>query len=92
MTAYLRNPLTYVWAFLAAITIASWSIGRGHGVAYHIDAAITIGVLLIASVKAQLVIRYFMEVRSAPRWLKRTTYGWNIALLFLLLWIYSQSL
>jgi cytochrome c oxidase subunit IV len=92
MTAYLRNPLTYVWAFLAAITVASWSIGRGHGAAYQIDAAITIGVLLIASIKAQLVIRYFMEVRFAPRWLKRTTYGWNIALLCLLLWFYSQSL
>ena len=90
--AYIRNPLTYVWAFLVAITVASWSIGRGHGVAYQIDAAITIGVLLIAFVKAQLVIRYFMEVRSAPRWLKRTTYGWNIALLCLLLWFYSQSL
>lgn len=92
MTAYLRNPLTLVWAFLAAITVASWSIGRGHGDAYHIDAAITIGVLLIASVKAQLVIRYFMEVRSAPRWLKHTAYGWNLALLCLLLLFYWLSL
>jgi cytochrome c oxidase subunit IV len=92
VTAYLRNRLTYVWAFLAAITVASWSIGRGHGVAYQLDAAITIGVLLIAAVKAQLVIRFFMEVRSAPRWLKRTAYGWNIALLCLLLVFYWLSL
>jgi cytochrome c oxidase subunit 4 len=91
MTAYLRNTLTYVWAVLVVITVASWFIGRGHGAAYQIDAAITVGVLVIAAFKAQLVIRYFMEVRSAPRWLKRTAYGWNIALLCLLLlsyWLY----
>ena len=92
MTAYIRNPLTYVWAFLAAITVASWSIGRGHGAAFQIDAAITVGVLFIASVKSQLVIRYFMEVRSAPRWLKRTAYGWNIALLCLLVLFYALAL
>jgi cytochrome c oxidase subunit 4 len=92
MTAYLRNPLTWVWAFLVAITVASWLIGRGQGAAYQIDAAITIGVLLIAAVKAQLVIRYFMEVRSAPLWLKRTAYGWNIVLLCLLLVFYLLSL
>ncbi len=92
MTAYLRNSLTYVWAFLVVITVASWFIGRGHGAAYQLDAAITVGVLLIAALKAQLVIRYFMEVRFASRWLKRTAYGWNIALLSLLLLFYWLSL
>jgi hypothetical protein len=33
-----------------------------------------------------------MEVRSAPRWLQRTVYGWNIALLSLLLLCYGLSL
>jgi caa(3)-type oxidase subunit IV len=92
MSAYVRNPLTYVWAFLTAITIASWLIGRDHGTAFQLDAAITFGVLLIASVKAHLVIRYFMDVRNAPCWLKRTAYGWNIVLLGLLLLFYTQSL
>ena len=93
MMAYLRNPLD----LRLGVSGGSLPLPRGRlagamALRINIDAAITIGVLLIASVKAQLVIRYFMEVRSAPRWLKRTTYGWNIALLFLLLWIYSQSL
>lgn len=92
MMAYLRNPLTLVWAFLVAITVASWAIGRGQGVAYQIDVAITSGVLVIAAVKAQLVVRYFMEVRFAPPWLKRTVYGWNITLLCLLLLCYALSL
>ena len=92
MTAYLRNHLTYVWAFLVAITVASWLLGRGQGADFQIEAVITIGVLLIAAIKVQFVIRYFMEVRTAPRWLKRTAYSWNIALLYLLLWFYLQSL
>lgn len=92
MTAFLGNRLTHVWAFLTVITIASWWLGRSGGAAFQINAAITLGVLLIASIKAQLVIQYFMEVRSAPRWLKRTAYGWNLGLLLLLLGIYWSSL
>jgi len=92
MTAYLRNPLTLVWAFLAILTVASWWLARGHGAVERMDAAITLGVLLVAAVKVQLVMRYFMEVRHAPRWLQRTAYGWNIGLLCLLLTAYWLSL
>ena len=92
LRTYLRNSLTWVWAFLVAITIASWVIGRNHGAEFQPDAAITIGVLLMAALKAHLVIHHFMEVRDASAWLKRTAYGWNIALLCLLLLIYSLAL
>lgn len=92
MTSYIRNPLSYVWAFLTAITIASWAISQGAAAEFEINAAVTVGVLLIAAVKAQLVIRYFMEVQTAPAWLKKVTYGWNIALLIILLGSYSLSL
>jgi len=88
MTAYLRNPLTLAWALLALITVASWWLGRGHGVAYQADAAVTLAVLVMASIKVHLVMRYFMEVRHGPAWLKRTVYGWNGALLCALLMAY----
>ncbi len=89
MTTHIRNPLIYVWAFLTTITIASWWISRGHdGIDYRADAAVTVGVLLIAAVKTQLVIRYFMEVRFAPIWLKRTTYGLVIVIFGLLVAFY----
>jgi hypothetical protein len=91
MIAYLRNPLALVWAFLAILTVASWWLARGHGAVYRVDAAITLGVLLVAAVKVQLVMRYFMEVRHAPRWLQRTAYGWNIGLLGVLLTAYWLS-
>jgi len=88
MTAYLRNPLTIVWAFLAAITVFSWWVGRGHGIEYQLNTAITVGVLAMASLKAWLVIDWFMEVRRAPVWLKRAAYGWVIGLLGLLILFY----
>jgi caa(3)-type oxidase subunit IV len=92
VSEYLRNPLTRVWAFLAAITILAWWLGRGHGLEYQSDAAITVGVLAIASVKALLVIAWFMEVRSGPVWLKLATYGWVVGLLSLLLTTYFLSM
>ena len=92
MTTYLRNPLTLVWALLAAITIASWSVGRGHGGGYEINATVTAIVLILAAVKAQLVIRYFMEVRAAPAWLKATAYGWVAGLFLVLLAAYRATL
>lgn len=89
MTAYLRNPLTYTWVLLTAITILSWWLGRGHSGEYQLSASITCGVLIMATVKASLVIGYFMEVRFGPAWLKRTTYGWALGLLLLLLFSYA---
>jgi hypothetical protein len=49
-------------------------------------------VLLIAAVKAQLVIWHFMEVRRAPVWLKATTSGWVVGIFALLLGFYFAGL
>ena len=77
MTSFFRSTLTGVWALLSIITIASWWTGsRSDGRAYGL---VTAGVLLFAFVKSRLVIRYFMEVRFAPRWLRLTCDLWLIA-------------
>jgi hypothetical protein len=88
MRANIGNRLIHVWAFLAAITIASWLIGRGHGVAYQINLAVTVSVLVLAAIKALLVFQFFMEIHLGPAWLKRTAYGWVIGLLSVLLITY----
>lgn len=93
MIAYLKNPLTIVWAVLTLSTVASWFISQS-GISqsgdreFQINVWATVGVLTIAIVKAQLVIRYFMEVRFAPRWLKLTMISWTSLLLVLLLGFY----
>lgn len=92
MTSYIRNPLTVVWAIATSITVVSWLISRGGGAAHVLSVSVTIGVLVIAAVKTQLVISYFMEVRDAPVWLRLTTTGWLVALFALLLGVYFAAL
>jgi hypothetical protein len=88
VTVYLRNPLTIVWALLTAVTLVSWLTARDPGAAHVLNATVTVVVLVLAAVKSQLVIWYFMEVRHAPWWLKATTAGWVAALFALLLGLY----
>jgi hypothetical protein len=92
MTSLIRNPLTIVWALLTTVTIVSSLIALDGGAAQQINATVTTAVLLIAAVKAYLVIRHFMEVRRAPVWLKATTSGWVVGLFTLLLSFYFASL
>ncbi len=90
MTALIRNPLTIVWALLTTVTVVSSLIALG--AAHQINTTVTTAVLLIAAVKAYLVIWHFMEVRRAPVWLKATTSGWVLGLFTLLLSFYFASL
>ena len=92
MTSLIRNPLTIVWAFLTTVTIASWLVARDGGAAHQINTTVTTIVLLIAALKAYLVIQHFMEVRRAPGWLKAVTSGWVVGLFTLLLGFYFAAL
>jgi hypothetical protein len=92
MTSLIRNPLTIVWALLTTVTIVSSLIALDGGASHQINTTVTTVVLLIAAVKAFLVIWHFMEVRRAPVWLKLTTSGWVLALFALLLGFYFASL
>ncbi|MVF13548.1 cytochrome C oxidase subunit IV family protein [Ketobacter sp. MCCC 1A13808] len=91
MIRYIKNPLTLVWALLTLSTVLSWYISQSSDVAFQMNIWITISVLVIAIIKAQMVIRYFMEVRIAPRWLKLTMISWSVILLLLLLVFYRLS-
>jgi hypothetical protein len=80
---------TYVWLLLSAITIASLFLAPAHehGVAQP-SVVITVAVLLLAAIKARLIIQYFMEVRTAPVWLRISTDVWLVALFGGVLGIY----
>lgn len=91
MTSLIRSPLTIVWAILTAVTLVSSFVSQDGGAAHEIDTTVTLVVLLIAAIKAYLVIQYFMEVRRAPLWLKVTTGGWVLGLFTLLLGFYVAS-
>jgi len=72
-----NRRITLVWAFLCVVTVVSWLLAsaRGHR-EFSPSTGVTIGILVAVAVKARLIIRHFMEVRTAPRWLRRVTDGW----------------
>ncbi|WP_163797468.1 cytochrome C oxidase subunit IV family protein [Mycolicibacterium sediminis] len=88
MSTYTRRRLTIVWAVLLVITAASWLTARGGGSEHVVNPVVTVVVVAIAAVKAHLVIWHFMDVRTAPRWLKACTGTWTVAIFALLLGFY----
>jgi Prokaryotic Cytochrome C oxidase subunit IV len=81
--------LTYVWLILCAITIAAWGLGSAHRPGVLVASVpITVAVLVMALIKARLIIQEFMEVRTAPRWLRVFTDVWLVVLWGALLAIY----
>jgi Prokaryotic Cytochrome C oxidase subunit IV len=75
------RTFTYVWIILSAITVLSWWLGHPRsGQAFDANVPITIAVLAIGFIKARLIIRYFMEVRTAPLWLRVSTDAWLVVL------------
>jgi uncharacterized membrane protein len=87
MTTYLRGRLFYTWLGLLAATVLSALLGFE---SEHGGAAIALVVLGIALLKCRLVMRTYMEVRDAPRWLQRSCDGWllcNAALLSSYYWL-----
>jgi hypothetical protein len=84
---------TIAWIILSAITIASWFLAPAHGqsVAAVASVPITVAVIILGFIKGRLIIRYFMEVRTAPPWLKVTTDAWLLVLWGGVLGIYLYS-
>lgn len=81
--------ITYAWLLLTAITVVSWWLAPGHG-SVTTRGSTTIGVAIVALgvVKTRVIIRSFMEVGSAPRWLGWTTDAWVVVLWTAILVIY----
>ncbi|MGI5219571.1 cytochrome C oxidase subunit IV family protein [Nocardia sp. CA-290969] len=80
---------TTVWLLLSAITLLSWALAPGHGTApVSASTPITVLVIVLSAVKGRLIVRYFMEARTAPRWLGLATDAWLIVLWGAVLGIY----
>jgi apolipoprotein N-acyltransferase len=88
-TASSQRAVTVVWFGLAAITLLSWWLAPAHS-AGPVEASvpITLAVIALAAVKCRLIIRYFMEVKHAPRWLRLATDAWLLALWAAVIGIY----
>ncbi|OLP00676.1 prokaryotic cytochrome C oxidase subunit IV family protein [Mycolicibacterium porcinum] len=75
------KAVTQTWLLLVAITVGSWWLAPAqYSEALRASVPITALVLALTLVKSRLIIRQFMEVRTAPRWLKLSTDGWLVVL------------
>ncbi|MBI3212235.1 MAG: cytochrome C oxidase subunit IV family protein [Mycobacterium sp.] len=90
VTRTATRPATYAWVALCAITLLSWWLAPGHSATDVAVASvpITVAVVALGFVKGRLIIRYFMEVQTAPRWLKVATDAWLVVLWLAILAIY----
>lgn len=81
--------LPLVWAVLVAVTVIAWRLTPTQSEATRdVARGLVAAIAVLGAVKCRLVIRYFMEVRSAPRWLRLATDGWLAVLWLTLLGIY----
>jgi caa(3)-type oxidase subunit IV len=76
-----QRAITLAWTVLCVITIATWWLSPAHSATAAVrNVPISIAVIALGIIKCRLLIRYFMEVRTAPRWLRFATDGWLIVL------------
>ena len=76
------RALNWAWIALVAITIAFWRLAPAHFTDTVVPSVgLTALVLALTYVTAREILRYFMEVRSAPRWLRIGTDVWLVLLL-----------
>ncbi|MGN2638203.1 cytochrome C oxidase subunit IV family protein [Nocardia takedensis] len=84
-----RRVLVWVWLILAATTVLAWQFVPGHAaLTTDLSDEFVTAIVVLALIKCRLIFRYFMEVRSAPRWLRIATDLWLIVLWAALLGIY----
>ena len=82
--------ITWLWIFLIVATIASWEFGHGLGFGENVRLSTT-AVLVIAFIKARMVILDFMEVRHAPLGLRLALEAWTVLVAGTLLVLYWQA-
>lgn len=76
-----EKAVTQTWLLLVAITVGSWWLAPAqYSGTLRASVPITALVLVLTLIKSRLIIRQFMEVRTAPKWLKLATDGWLMVL------------
>jgi hypothetical protein len=77
MQQLLHMRLVLVWAALTGVTLLAWWIGARHGPGpLRPDGAVAVSAIAITLAKVRIIIRQFMDVRSAPSRLKLVTDTW----------------
>lgn len=78
------NGVTWIWLTLLLVTAISWWLAEHHGVGQWTALC----VMLIALVKGRLVFLHFMELNTAPRYLRRLYEGWIVGCIGMIMGVY----
>jgi hypothetical protein len=72
-----RGAVLAAWAALTAATVLARFLTPGESrSATALGDGLVAAIAVLGLVKCRLIIRCFMEVRHAPRWLRAATDGW----------------
>lgn len=75
----LQKRLIATWVLLAGVTLLAWWIGAHHGTGpIHPDPAVAVSAIAITLIKVRVIMREFMDVRSAHPRLKLVTDAWLV--------------
>jgi len=91
MMHQLLKPVSATWLFLMLATSLSWWLGQDQAFSSDISSdyrIVSSGLMLIAFIKARIVIRYFMEVREAPLALKLVCDTWLVLVCGAIIYLY----
>jgi heme/copper-type cytochrome/quinol oxidase subunit 4 len=87
-----HHPLTRLWLVLVLTTVLSWWLGVDTPArTEHSFAWSTVAILAVAIIKCRLVMRSYMEVKSAPRWLQLSCDAWLLLNIGMMSWFYWLS-
>ena len=86
-----ESRINYAWVLLSGLTVLGWSLAKLRSGRITASGPETIAVLAIAGVKARLIMQQYMEVRTAPMWLRRACDAWLLGLLatIALMYVYA---
>ena len=80
MTYLFRDRIAFVFFGLTLFTLISWQVSAWRGQGNGPDLAITMTVVVVAVIKARFVLREFMEIGHASRWLRVLSDVWVVGL------------
>ena len=84
-----ERRLLWAWVVLVLITVGSWWLAPAHFTeTTQASTTVTALVLVMMYVKCRIVVRSFMEVNHAPRWLKIAMESWLAVLVITVFAIY----
>ncbi len=89
MKALLLSRVTAVWTLLIIATMLSWQLG--HGVGFDDARWAGAAILVVTFIKVRLVMRDFMEIRHAPRWMRWIGDGWIVLIAVLLVGLFLNT-